>query len=71
MSSYDKAKKIFFRGSLYGLPMSIKECYQVKGYDITLGELIKFFLNNSEMLENELKVNYMKLEFAYMFKTLI
>ena len=25
------------RGPLHGLPISIKECFQVKGYDMTVG----------------------------------
>jgi hypothetical protein len=25
------------RGSLYGLPISVKECFRVQGYDATIG----------------------------------
>jgi Asp-tRNA(Asn)/Glu-tRNA(Gln) amidotransferase A subunit family amidase len=29
------------RGPLYGIPLSVKECFFVKGYDSTAGEITK------------------------------
>ena len=35
------------RGPLYGIPLSVKECFFVKGYDSTAGELTKKYAESS------------------------